>query len=574
MPEIQNFDFNTLPVSMRMRFVKALHSPDRDHAPIASVTENYGAILIGLAALIGVSALVVFGRATVGFGQLGSEYMWQENAQSVFYVVGIGLIAYGLLSIWRRVGMRSGLPFEPGRYLFPLAFIEASSARLRMYDLSQASEISGTHKTDGAGRYQSTLFFFRFGKAKRTFQVSSRRIAETIIPELNRRQAAIKQAVAAKDAKLLLQHDPLFEIRTGRVSAGKRTISGDPMAKYVPDFLRWRAVIAVFLGILLGMPLWYLRNVQSDEVAYRAAKASQHETDYQQYLHWGHRHIQEMKAELPRVAFEEAQRSHSVTRLRAVLRRYPTDGLDDEVKDEVHKLYLASLEKFKTQAADADPTLLPFVEQLLTSLEASGSSTLQLRFTRPTSDELTKMDNLLTAFAAKRGKELAPASPWFTPQSDDVREKRIVTSLQQGFSAIFPSDVLQIAAAAQLNPQLPLMDIAYQIGGSGQYYQDLDKTTMQPKGNRVFVGLICKFSASVSLPGQPPGWRFDLSVQPPQTFQVDFKKSSPQDNVAPVDLVYNVMAERAFDELHLKMRDVLFRPGSQAYNSALMGRAH
>jgi hypothetical protein len=116
------------------------------------------------------------------------------------------------------------------------------------------------------------------------------------------------------------------------------------------------------------------------------------------------------------------------------------------------------------------------------------------------------------------------------------------------------------------------MDISYEIGGSGQYYEPLNKVTMKPDGGRMFVGLICKFAASVALPEQSPGWRFDLSVLPPQTFQVEYKKSSPNDNDAPVDRVYSVMAERAFDQLHVKIRDVLFRPGSDAYARVLIGR--
>jgi hypothetical protein len=320
------------------------------------------------------------------------------------------------------------------------------------------------------------------------------------------------------------------------------------------------------------LPLWYARNLQSDDSAYMAAKAANTELAYQQYLAKGHRHVQELKTALPRVAFEDARRSKSVTRLRVVLRRYPDADLEDDVKKEVHVLYLASMEAFRAQAAQADPTLIPFVEQLLATLEVTGNPALQLRFTRPTSDDLSKMDEQLNAFAAKQGKVMQVAAPWFTAQSDAPREQRILLGLQQGFSAVFPSDVMQISVPGKIDPNQPLMDITYQIAGSGHYYQDMDRETKTPIGNRIFVGLICNFVANVSLPAEPPGWHFDLSVSPPQTFQVEFKSTNPGQKEAPVDRVYSVMAERAFDELHVKLRDALFRPGSDAYARTVISR--
>jgi hypothetical protein len=282
-----------------------------------------------------------------------------------------------------------------------------------------------------------------------------------------------------------------------------------------------------------------------------------------------------MKAALPRVAFREALRGNpsvTVSGLRKVLKKYPGAGLDDDVNAEVHRLFVAAMEKFRTQAAEADPTLIPFFEQMLATLEASGNSTLQLRFTRPTSDELANMDRLLAAEAVKRGRVMAPAAPWFTPSSDAGREQRIVQGLQQGLSAIFPSDVLQISVPPHIDQNQPLMDITYQIGGSGQYYEATNSETPIQGNKHMFVGLICNFMANVSLPNQDPGWHFNLSVLPPQTFQVQYQKANAGDNEAPVDRVYSVMAERAFDELHVKLRDVLFRPGSQAYQKVVVGR--
>jgi hypothetical protein len=575
MSTLREFAFNSLPVEMRRRFVRSVHSRDRDQSPVAFVPAKFVNRILALVALIAFSALVLLIVASNGYGKFNDEWLWQENGVAVFYIIAAGLICYGLLDLVWRIAIHRSLPFDSGYYLFPLSFIDATSTPLRLYDLSKATDINGAHTSKNGG-YAGTRFTFKFEKSKASMLVPTRPLAENVVPEMNRRQAVIKEAVAKRDAKLLFSHDPLFEIRSGRVSVGSRMIPGDPAAKYVPGFLRYRAFIALFLGVLIGGLMWQLRNQHSDDAAFQAVQASKHEAVLKDYLRFGRRHLQEVQDELPRVAFEEVKLSKSVTKLREVLRRYPNDGLDDDVKAEIHKLYVASLEKFKDQAANADPALVPFIEQLLGSLEASGSSTVQLRFNRPSGDELTKMDNLMASFAAKRGKVLEPASPWFGAKSDGDREKHIADGLKAGFKAIFPSDVLQIVPVTTVDPKQPLMDITYQIDGSGQFYEDINMKTMERTGNRIFVGLICKFDAKVSLPDQPPGWHFSLAVQPPQTFNVEHKTTSDGQNAlngfpAP-GRVYGVMAERAFDELHLKMRDTLFRPGSQAYQHALTGR--
>jgi hypothetical protein len=577
MPAFREFAFNSLPLEIRRRFVRAVLSRDRDQSAVAFTSVNIFNGVMWLAALVVVSVIVLLAVAAAGYGKFDDAGMWQSNELVILYALAVGGICYGLLGLIRRLAMHRSQPFESGIYLFPLGLLDARSSRLRLYDLSQATEINGKHVSNN-GNYAGTQFTFKFDKLSMSMLIPSRVKADTIVPELNRRQALIKEAVAKRDGNLLLTHDPLFEVRTRRISIRSKPIPGDPAARNVPSFLHYGAFIAVFLGIVIGGALWQLRNLRSDDTAFLAAQKTKHEASLQQYLRFGRRHVQEAREALPRVAFEEAKHSKSVTNLRAVLRRYPDEGLDDDVKSEVHKLYVSSLEKFRGQAADTDPALVPFIEQLLGVLEASGSSTVQLRFNRPSGDELKKMDGLFSAFATKRGKVLEPASPWFGPQSDAERERGIAQGLKAGFAVIFPSDVLQITTVTTVDPNQPLMDITYQIDGSGQFYEDINMKTMERTSNRIFVGLICKFDAKVSLPGQAPGWHFSLAVQPPQTFNVEHMKApvfganigaNANSNMPAPGKVYSVMAERAFDELHSKMRDTLFRQGSQAYKNAV-----
>ncbi len=222
---------------------------------------------------------------------------------------------------------------------------------------------------------------------------------------------------------------------------------------------------------MCGIGIWFARNAASDEAAYQTAKASHKEAQYADYVKNGHRHVQEMQDALPHVALDEARKTRSVTKIRDVLKRYPDAGIDDEVKAEVHKIYAAALERFSAQAANADPALVPFVQSLLTSLEASGNPTVQVRFTRPTRRRIGSNGCQESgALPRRRARRWMPAAVWFASDNVAERENRIVDGLQQGFGAIFSSDVLRVTAPAKIDPNQPVMDIAYQISGSGQYY--------------------------------------------------------------------------------------------------------
>ncbi len=572
MPEIQSLEFNKLPEVMRQRFLASARSSDREVAPLVRQVASDRAFLVKMIVAALALVLVLLIAAAVGFGDLGSDGLWQGNAAGVVYIVCAGLFFLCLLQALRRVAQKRGLPYPPGKYLYAFSLVETRLTTLEHYDLAQASEIKSTPVRDREGRYKGTrfVFFFANGKKGEIVEEDFDR-AKELGAELARRQNLIKQAAQSGDAATLYRFDPFNEVRIGKFTPG-RIIPGQFMAKAPSEILRWSPVIALALGLVCGIGIWFARNVASDDSAYQKAKAGHKEADYAQYVMNGHRHVAEMQDALPHVALDEARKTRSVTKVREVLRRYPDAGIDDEVKAEVHKIYAAAMERFSAQAANADPALVPFMQSLLGSLEASGNPTVQVRFTRPTPDELATMDVKVGRFAAAQGKKMVPAAVWFAGDNVAEREKRIVDGLQQGFGAIFSGDVLRITAPAAIDPNQPVMDIAYQISGSGNYYvvthENPNGFTPATGDNRVFVGLICKFSVNVALASQPAGWHFDLSVLPPEHFRID--DVHPTAGSGGVGVVtdshfYHVMAERAFDELRGKMRNVLFRRGSDAY---------
>lgn len=570
MPAIQSMEFNALPETIRQRFLASIRTGDRDAAPLVQQVVGSHAFFFKMAAGALVSALLLFMVAAIGFGDLeASGALWHGNEAGAFYILFAVLFFLCILLALRRAGQQRGLPYQPGKYLYAFSLIETKLETIDIYDLTQAREIKSTPVRDREGRYQGTRFVFFFANGKKPDIVENDfDRAKELGAELARRQGLVQQAAASGDGALLVRYDPFNEVRIGKFTPGK-TIGGQFMVKPPAEILRWSPFLALLLGVVCGIGIWFGRNVASDDAAYREAKAGRKESQYADYVKNGHRHVQEMQDALPHIALDEARKTHSVTKIRDVLPRYPDAGLDDEVKAEVHKIYAAAMDRFAAQAANADPSLVPFMQSMLSSLEASGNPTVQVRFTRPTADDLAAMDVKSVRFATSKGRKMVSAATWFAGDNVAERENRILDGLQQGFGAIFASDVLHVTAPAQLDPNQPVMDIAYQISGSGEYYvfthEDASGASKPSDDNRLFVGLICKFDVNVALANQPPGWHFDLSVLPPEHFHIDNDHSAPSQGVVSDARFYHVMAERAFDELRGKMRNVLFRRGSDAY---------
>jgi hypothetical protein len=113
--------------------------------------------------------------------------------------------------------------------------------------------------------------------------------------------------------------------------------------------------------------------------------------------------------------------------------------------------------------------------------------------------------------------------------------------------------------------QTPTLFVRYAVRWAGDIYSE-------EKGNRQFVGIVVNFDVSMRVPGEAETYDFELEVQPPDHFTVDYR--SPYGSLAGLDLpglggpteghVYDVMASRAFDELTTKLRGVFFNPSSKA----------
>lgn len=563
MTAAREVDFNALPLLTRQRFVAAVKDSKAADAPLAREVQGVVGLSIGLAVLV-LLAWAGLGSLGNGFGQLGDPNAWQGWGELANKALWLAAAFYAALALWRRLRMRQAVPYTPGRYLFPLDLVDAQARRLKIRSLAKLKTIQPVHQHI-QGIYRRTVLNFLFDDGtSETLIVGGKQRAEQGIAQWQAKQAELRQAAQASDREALERLDAFFEVRAANWNLDSPAAMVGPVATgHVPAYLKWRAPIAIGAALLVALAALAVRNVLSDEAIYKEAVRRGTERAYLDYLSAGWRHVDEIRAGLPRVAFNDAKKKASVSAFRSVLQRYRGAGLDAEVAKEISSLYAAAFETFRTQAATADAALVPFMERLLSALRDAGGSTLQVRFTRPSVDALQTADaRVAQRLGEAKAREFAPSAKHFSSNSAAPRESRIVGEMNNGFKAIFPSDILTVAAAPSPDSRLPVLDIAYTITPSGTIYK-LDDS------NRLFVGVVAHFDVRMSLPAATGDWRFQVEVQPPEKFTVNYRlPPGALKGVAPDERVYVVMAERAFDQLGLKLRTAFFKPESDAYKRA------
>jgi hypothetical protein len=379
--------------------------------------------------------------------------------------------------------------------------------------------------------------------------------------------------------------------------------------------LGWAFGLAI--GFVLGPALWAVRNVASDSAAFSKAKQWDSVYGYDDYLHGGWLHKDEVRNELlPRARLKEAkaktttderieaiekviadfpgasiqaeaQKAHddaihdaymdakdknTVAALRDFQKKYPKAADVPTAKKRIHELFQKTLTDFRPRASKTDPVLVPFVESLLGYMETNDSPAMEVRFRRHNSPSLSVADKILATPDPDDDTpgELAGASSHFEPDDAAPREKAVVDAMKKGFATVFPADVLPLSQGNDLNPlekAVPLVTkpsilVDYTVAWSGSTY--VDKT----EGRR-FVGVIFDFDVVMTIPKEAKMLKLKFSVRPPERFTVSYSSFSdptfgslytkglggPSDSQ-----VYEVMALRAFDQLSSKIQDDFFQP--------------
>jgi hypothetical protein len=549
MPEIRTVEFNSLPKSVRERFV-ALTTGIATPAPALAERTSTGSKILGLsigAALLGLLAIGVVGG---GFGDLYKDFAIHDAAYvAVGYLPIFFLFFLVVLVIVNRRRMGSPYPFQPGRYLFPTDFVDARTGTLRIIPTRSLKDFKGTHMHTN-NSYTHTQLNFVFEDATEQFVVRGQDAAQSATNAFWDSQKALSAAAQAQDWDAIAKLDPFAECRrTGKWDGGAPN-DGGPRVKEVAPWYRRRYVIAAVAAIVLCPLIALTRNYASDEKMFAIAKQFDTESSWGLYIDHGWRHIPEAKLAQPIAAFREAQKDATVSKMRRVLKTYPGSSIEGDARAALHGLYMKTFADFQQKASTADARMLPFMRRLIDYLEKNDTATVRVAFSPPSTGTLAQADAFFQREYSRGGKVVEPISKHFEPKSSGPRESSIVSRLNSGFAAIFPTDVLvleQAAAGAAPSGKEPSILIAYVVGPSGKAYVSDDE-------QRVFVGIDVSFGMRMRIPSDASPFDFNLKVSPPERFRYRVERGASQAEAA-----YNAMAERAFDEFTQKLQAVFFR---------------
>jgi hypothetical protein len=550
MSDIRTVEFNSLPKSVRTRFV-AVTIGTGGPAPLLSEKASSKTKIIGLSFVAALLAIIVLAMVVGGIGDLSSNVAIHSPLHVLFgYVPFVFLLFLVILVIVQRKVFGSPLPFQPGRYLFASDFVDARTGTLRIVPTKDLSDFKGTHMhTNGA--YTHTQLNFVFQGATEQFVIRGQEAAQAAINAFWDSQKALAAAAQAQDWQTLEKLDPFFECRRlGAWGTGTaQPADGGPVVRTVPPLFRRRAVIAAAAAAILCPLLALGRNFVSDEMMFGKAKQADTEFAYGQYLRHGWRHGSEAKLAQPIAAFREAKKDATVSKMRYVLKTYPGSSVESDVRAALHGLYMKTFSDFRGKAATADARMLPFMARLIDYLEKNDTATVRVVFSPPSTGTLAQADAFFQREYSKGGKIVEPISAYFEPKNSAPREGSIVSRLNTAFAAIFPTDVLKLeqGALGAASAKEPSISIAYVVGPSGRAYLSDDN-------QRVFVGIDVSFGMLMRIPGEGNRFDFNLKVSPPQRFGYRVRPGASQAEAA-----YNAMAERAFDEFTAKLQGVFFR---------------
>ena len=616
-------DFNRFPRSSRERFIACLRGQTGPR-PIFQNSGGGGAIagwiILGICAIAGLCFLVPLGY--------GNTY---EVRQSPGFLIGyaMALFFFGLsvIGLIRRIRMGSVLPFTPGVYVFPLDVVVANSKDLEIYPMADLATLQPVHHYRN-GFYTHTAFHFHFTGGKSfTFSSNNKAFAESQLVGLRQSQQQLDDAVARKDVYALAALDPFFELRMNSWQELDQA-PDNLMAGSIPKWMGMGWAFGLALTII-SVPVWFVRNYLSDEKAWAELKRETEERSapgaysysyidtysWERYIDKGGRHSDEARTIwIPRLELKKAVGVGTPEAIQDFLAKYPGSSVDAEAqkalvdalheeftkaknagtvaalrdfgkkwpkaadapvaKTEIHKLFEKTLTTFRPQANKKDPTVLPFVENLIAYEEAHDSPPVAVRFRGHNSASLKAADKILASEDDTAG--LAMVSDHFDDTDNLKREETMVAALGRAFATVFPADVLPLKLGDPIPEKdklpstvtMPTIIVDYEVGWSGDTY-------VNKAESRRFVGIKISFDTVMQLPAYEKTMKFKLSVLPPARFTVDYSTfSDPLYGSAltggsagggPSDTeVYDVMALRAFDQLSTKMEQVFFQEAPKA----------
>jgi len=524
----------------------------------------------------GVLALLAgFILLRIGFGDLSSRFALAPPTFIALYSGCFALSALGFFKAAARHVSVHLVPYQPGLYLYPIGVIDARSPEFVVHRISEETEA----RFDAARsclRIELDGTNFEFPAVDAT---QAEQAAATVL-SLRDRLASAGPESSAREQSLV---DPLLD------NGFKNPFApAEPLRKALPLWVKIWPLWALFLGVLLGVAAFLVRNHLSEGRLYAAARGADSTEGYRTYLARGGSNPDVSSLLLPRTELRDAERVGNVAGIEHYLEGHPDTPIKVEVDAALQQALLkelslaeaagtlsalkefsakyarypflvgnidralnvridTALAQLKPALAANQPRLLPFMERLLRYTAKHGPEVL-VRFQRKPTETLLGAEKALSQSAYFSGEKSLPGQ-YFDDAHQAPREAAMAAALIGELASHFPPDLLKpqpgpaLDASADPKPSVPTILFTYHTELSGAFI------SRRPRLALSGIGVMTR--ASFDIPGDAEPLVFKLTVWRAPDLKTITDASTPGE-------LYDAMAGEAFKRLTKKYLATLF----------------
>jgi hypothetical protein len=533
-------------------------------------------VLLAASALLAVVAILIL---ATGWGDVSNRLALHDKRMIGVDIALFAASAYCFVHAATILRSLESLQYPAGLYVFPACVIDASGPKLRVWSINDATAIERLPEPALALRMDN-------GESVR-IPVANAGEVERLEAALNSVRPQLQRALAEDDADVLAEFDPLHQSRVSSPIS-----STEALTRFSPLWMRLDWALAACVGLTLGLALSYARNATSDDRMYGTVVTAASIPQYAQYLARGGRRSEEVRdvllarAELYEAqrlgtpeALQEFVRTHptakigpeidaamrrillveldkaraigTVTAVDEFAHKYPGNLVDAELKAARHVIYAQALAAWKQKTQPDAPTSA-FFERLAAVAEKSGAS-CEVHFRLNPSKTFEDMEKRMAKHAYYPGPDALP-SHYLTAEAMRSREQSVAQSLVEGFAAAFPADVLSmhagepLAATAAPPPGVPALVIDYAAEWS-------NALSANDKPRTLLAAIRFDFDVRFVLPEGAPLHVSVKSGHGPEPWRIKGAMSLHDYHTR----IYDMVIDRAFDELQKKLANAFFR---------------
>lgn len=585
---VHMIDFHGLSRSMQERFAACARG-DAAPGPIAvAPLRSYASA--GFAATIVVASVAIALFIAYGFGDLGKGEAMHRITTLPVYFLCIAAIVLGVAQLIVIRMRKRALPFQRATYVFPVSIIDARNELIRVLSLADAQDIDRDPKDPNVVRLVAAN-----GEVFR-FSCSSDSAAGEKVQALQSGRDDARALKGGTDDPRITGMFTLDPLQRPRLSSplGVRA----PLARRMPSWSDRAWLVAPIAGLILAPPLRLARNGASDGALYARAQNANTPPAYRAYIGLGGKNRDYVTTVLlPRAELTEARSLGSVeaindfgkthpgviptevdaARRKALLdeldrakkvgtvaalqdfaKKWPSHGLEPELRAAVHSLFAPALDAYRKKPP-ANAEVRSFVERLFAWSEqkahaGSAATTIQIRFRRNPSNTIRKADKMVSEHHWFIGEASYP-SRYYDNVHATPREKAAGERLGKHVSQAFGPTVFTVENGDRLDdgegplPAVtePTLFITHQEDWKGLF----DGSITRPRG--IWVDVNFKYVAIFVIPGdnKPLHFELELAEKIPQQVIKDNPEGGTQQSPLE-DKIYGTMAEEGFKKFEDK----------------------